>query len=70
MFSFVGIKYVVVGLLAQKAEVKYNHLEVEPETIAKHIKDLGFGAGLLETESGENSVEINVSTLLVLKHLS
>ncbi|XP_060682161.1 copper-transporting ATPase 2-like [Hemiscyllium ocellatum] len=43
-----GIYSVLVALMAGKAEVKYNPNIIQPTDIADLIKDLGFGATVLE----------------------
>ncbi|XP_035263597.1 copper-transporting ATPase 2 isoform X2 [Anguilla anguilla] len=43
-----GIMSVLVALMAGKAEVKYNPQILDPPRIAQLIRDLGFGATLME----------------------
>ena len=38
-----------VGLLAEKADIKYNPLVTTPEDLVSSIKSLGFGASLIDT---------------------
>ncbi|XP_067889510.1 copper-transporting ATPase 2-like isoform X2 [Heterodontus francisci] len=45
-----GIFSVLVALMAGKAEVKYNPNIIQPTDIAELIKDLGFGATVLEDD--------------------
>ena len=52
---------VLVSLLAQKAEIVYNADETDEKELQHYIKDLGFGAELLEASAGEHFVEIIVS---------
>ena len=47
-FSILGIMLVLVALMAGKAEVKYNSQILDPPRIAQLIKDLGFGATVME----------------------
>ncbi|CAE1312402.1 copA [Acanthosepion pharaonis] len=57
-----GIKHVLVALMAQKAEVKYDPSYIFPSQIANKIQDLGFGTSLLDSESmGQSTVELNIS---------
>ncbi|XP_041055829.1 copper-transporting ATPase 2-like [Carcharodon carcharias] len=45
-----GIYSVLVALMAGKAEVKYNPDIIQPTDIAELIKDLGFGATVIEDD--------------------
>lgn len=57
-----GVKNVLVALMAQKAEVKYDPSYILPSQIANRIQDLGFGASLLDSETmGQSTVELNIS---------
>uniref|UniRef100_A0A4W3JZL7 Copper-transporting ATPase 2 n=1 Tax=Callorhinchus milii TaxID=7868 RepID=A0A4W3JZL7_CALMI len=49
-----GIHSVLVALMAGKAEVKYNPDIVQPPEIAGFIKDLGFGATVIEDHDGSD----------------
>ncbi|XP_038630459.1 copper-transporting ATPase 1 isoform X1 [Scyliorhinus canicula] len=49
-----GIYSVLVGLMAGKAEVRYNPRIVKPPDIAELIKELGFGASVLENYDGSD----------------
>ena len=50
-----------VGLLAEKAEVKYNPSKTTPEDLVSSIKSLGFGASLVDTASiSEGKIELMV----------
>ena len=61
---FTGIKSVLVGLLAQKAEVKFDKKRITPEEIIYYVKGLGYGCELLDQGGqGEGTVDINVSVL-------
>jgi Cu+-exporting ATPase len=54
---------VIVALLAQKAEVKYDASYILPSQIANKISSLGFNSTVMESESaGQGTVELNVST--------
>uniref|UniRef100_UPI00398F31DE copper-transporting ATPase 1 n=1 Tax=Pristiophorus japonicus TaxID=55135 RepID=UPI00398F31DE len=47
-----GIYSVLVALMAGKAEVRYNPAIIKPPDIAELIKELGFGASVLEDHDG------------------
>lgn len=65
-----GIKHVLVALMAQKAEVKYDPSYIFPSQIANKIQDLGFGTSLLDSESmGQSTVELNVSKICLISSL-
>ncbi|XP_069748974.1 copper-transporting ATPase 1-like [Narcine bancroftii] len=49
-----GIYSVLVALMAGKAEVRYNPAIIKPPGIAELIKELGFGASVLEDSDGSN----------------
>ncbi|XP_046854383.1 copper-transporting ATPase 1-like isoform X2 [Xenia sp. Carnegie-2017] len=54
-----GVSSVLVGLLAQKAEVKYNAKITNPEAISKWINDLGFESEPMNHQDGaKNQVEV------------
>ena len=58
----VGIKAILVALMAQKAEVKYDPAYIMPSQIANKICELGFDAIVLESETvGQASLELHVS---------
>jgi len=60
----VGVKAVLVALMAQKAEVKYDPAYILPSQIANHITAIGYEATVLDDEVlGQNTVEVHVSTL-------
>jgi len=57
-----GIKSVLVALMAQKAEVKYNAEYILPSQIANEVNNLGFHASVMENETlGQGTVEINIT---------
>lgn len=57
----IGIHSVLVALLAQRAEIKYDPENLLPSQIAGFIKDLGFRAQVLEiTTRGADIVDVNV----------
>ncbi|CAF3953068.1 unnamed protein product [Rotaria sp. Silwood2] len=56
-----GIHSVLVALLAQRAEVKYDPEYLLPSQIAGLIKDLGFCAQVVETAtSGTDIIDVNI----------
>ena len=65
MFIFTGVKTVLVGLLAQKAEVKFDKKRITSDEIICHVKELGFDCDLMDkVGQGESTVDIVVSTAL------
>ncbi|KAF7242055.1 Copper-transporting ATPase 1 [Varanus komodoensis] len=56
-----GIYTVLVTLMAGKAEVRYNPSIIQPPAIAESIRDLGFGATVLENyDEGDGILELVV----------
>nr|XP_027778761.1 copper-transporting ATPase 1 isoform X2 [Marmota flaviventris] len=56
-----GIYSVLVALMAGKAEVRYNPTVIQPPLIAEFIRDLGFGATLIENANeGDGVLELVV----------
>ncbi|XP_063102191.1 copper-transporting ATPase 1 isoform X2 [Cavia porcellus] len=51
-----GIYSVLVALMAGKAEVRYNPTIIQPPLIAEFIRELGFGATVIETAEEEDGV--------------
>ncbi|XP_078475018.1 copper-transporting ATPase 2-like isoform X1 [Lampetra planeri] len=45
-----GVQSVLVSLMAGKAEVRYHPASVAPEEIAESVRDMGFGATLLDNQ--------------------
>ncbi|XP_045204361.2 LOW QUALITY PROTEIN: copper-transporting ATPase 1-like [Mercenaria mercenaria] len=57
-----GVKSVIVALMAQKAEVKYDASYVLPSQIANKISGLGFNASVIDSETaGQGTVELNIT---------
>lgn len=56
IIEFLGIHSVLVALLAQRAEVKYDPEYLLPTQIVNQINDLGFRAQLLDTATGGNAI--------------
>ena len=63
-----GVVSILVGLMIQRAEVKYDPKKVTPTEIAKHIDDLGFKATVLDQEEEGVSV-LNVNVKQLKQHL-
>ena len=56
-----GVQSVLVALLSNKAEIKYNPEYIIPSQIAHLIDQLGFRAEVLETfERGVDLIDLNV----------
>ena len=55
-----GVHSVLVALLAGKAEVQYDPSVLLPSQVAGHITELGFPAQLLENQSPEGTIELEV----------
>lgn len=51
-----GIYSVLVALMAGKAEVRYNPAVIQPRVIAEFIRELGFGAMVMENAGEGNGV--------------
>jgi Cu+-exporting ATPase len=63
-----GIHSVLVALLAQRAEVKYDPAHLLPTQITSLINNLGFQAELLETvERGMEAIDVNVRLIYPIK---
>lgn len=60
--SFLGIHSVLVALMAGKAEVRYNPAVIHPSAIAELIRELGFGATVMESSGeGDGILDLVVS---------
>ena len=71
MLLITGVKAVLVALMAQKAEVKYDPAYIIPSQIANHITAIGYEATVLEDEvQGQNTVEVHVSIMCQLNKLN
>uniref|UniRef100_A0A8D0H821 Copper-transporting ATPase 1 n=1 Tax=Sphenodon punctatus TaxID=8508 RepID=A0A8D0H821_SPHPU len=56
-----GIHSVLVALMAGKAEVRYNPAIIQPPAIAELIRELGFGAAVMENyDEGDGILELIV----------
>ncbi|XP_021575165.1 copper-transporting ATPase 1 isoform X1 [Carlito syrichta] len=56
-----GIYSVLVALMAGKAEVRYNPTVIQPPMIAEFIRELGFGATVIENaDEGDGVLELFV----------
>ena len=50
-----------MGLLAEKADIKYNPLLTTPQDLVNSIKSLGFGASLIDTNDiNDGKIELMV----------
>lgn len=59
---FSGIHSILVALMAGKAEVRYNPAVIHPAAIAELIRELGFGATVMENcGEGDGILELVVS---------
>ena len=60
--SAAGVRSVLVGLLAQKAEVKFDKNAITSDEIISHVIRMGFGCNLMDkVGQGEATVDIIVS---------
>ncbi|XP_074863536.1 copper-transporting ATPase 1 isoform X2 [Carettochelys insculpta] len=55
-----GIHSVLVALMAGKAEVRYDPAIIQPAVIADLIRELGFGASVMENYDGDGILELVV----------
>ncbi|XP_067404349.1 copper-transporting ATPase 1 [Emydura macquarii macquarii] len=55
-----GIRSVLVALMAGKAEVRYDPATIQPSIIAELIRELGFGATVMENYDGDGILELVV----------
>ena len=66
LVSLSGVKSVLVGLLAQKAEVKHDKHVIIAEEIVLHVKSMGFECDQMDKSGqGEAVAEILVSPFFV-----
>jgi len=64
---FAGVQMIRVGLLAEKADIRYNPSVVTPDQLVESVKSLGFGAVLAETvNTNEGKIELSVSRVTIL----
>ncbi|XP_076344880.1 copper-transporting ATPase 1 isoform X1 [Tachypleus tridentatus] len=66
-----GVHYVLVALMAQKAEVKFDPAYIMPSQIANAISELGYSASVIEDVSsaqGELELEIHGMTCVSCVH--
>ena len=55
------MKHVLVSLMAQKAEVKYDPAYIIPSQIANRITDIGYKSSVIESDTvGQNTVDLKV----------
>ena len=60
-FMWPGVHSILVSLMAQRAEVKYDPAYVLPSQIAAAITDLGFSSKVNEAEGlGQGTVDLTV----------
>lgn len=63
MAFLLGVYGILVSLMAQKAEVKFDPAYIIPSQIANSISELGFPASVLDDAGvGSGEVELNVIT--------
>jgi len=61
-----GVQMIRVGLLAEKADIRYNPSVVSPDELVEFIKSLGFGAVLVETgNTNDGKIELSVSRVCI-----
>lgn len=61
VYKVKGVEYILVALMAQKAEIKYNPMYVMPFQLANIVTELGFPATVIEGPSSQNGeVDLHV----------
>ncbi|XP_077869327.1 copper-transporting ATPase 2-like [Saccoglossus kowalevskii] len=60
LMKHTGIEYVLVALMAGKAEVKYNPVVLDPSQIAEMIEDMGFESSVDESESTGGTLDLMI----------
>ena len=57
-----GVEMIRVGLLAEKADIKYDPSLITPEDVVNSIQSLGFGASIINTtDFNDGRIELMVS---------
>ena len=57
-----GVNSVLVALMAEKAEVKYDPAYIIPSQIANKVTELGYPATVIDSDlNGQGVIELNVS---------
>lgn len=51
-----GIKHVLVSLMAQKAEIKYDPAYIMPSQIANRVTEIGYTSTVMESESNQDGL--------------
>ena len=59
-FTSAGIQSVLVGLLAQKAEVKYDPTQIRPEQIAAEVTVIGYEAEVIGGDDENAEIDLLV----------
>jgi len=61
---FAGVQMIRVGLLAEKADIKYDPSLTTPEDLVNSIKSLGFGATIINAISiNDGKIELMVAII-------
>ena len=61
-FNPTGVKSALVGLLAQKAEVKYDPTDISPEQIAAQVTVLGFEVQIISGAEDKTDLDLLVGS--------
>ena len=66
IFFHTGVYSVLVALLAEKADIRYDPDETTPENIVQEIQSLGFEAQIIDSTVGmeDGKVDLLVSHIL------
>ena len=62
--KFLGVRQVLVALMAAKAEVEFDPSKIFPQQIANSITDLGFPSTVIDSAASSGEMEVEVCLLI------